>query len=353
MSSTATTSRPIILLTGSSGFVAAHVLNSLLKHGYSVRGTVRNQASANKVWKRHSHLLDGDNSRLTFVNVQDVAQEGAFDEAVKGVDGVIHTASPFTTQVEDNERDLLEPAIKGTTEILKAVKAHAPQVKRVVITSSFAAIVDLSKGLRPGYTYYEKDWNPITYEEAKNGNGRIVYVGSKTFAEKAAWEFVEKEKPNFSISTINPPMIYGPLEQDASIDHLNTSSKDIYRFIDGSQQEPGPTSLPAFADVRDVGEAHVLAYQNPISSRYLVSSGSFQYPDMCTVLKKHLPPELADNVPDPEATSKVETFIVDNTHAREVLGLEFVGFDETIKDAAGSLVKLWEEGKGQGQGQGE
>lgn len=74
---------------------------------------------------------------------------------------------------------------------------------------------------------------------------------------------------------------------------------------------------------------------------------------MCTVLKKHLPPELADNVPDPEATSKVETFIVDNTHAREVLGLEFVGFDETIKDAAGSLVKLWEEGKGQGQGQGE
>ncbi len=142
------------------------------------------------------------------------------------------------------ERDLLSPAIKGTTEILKAIKAHAPQVKRIVITSSFAAIVDLSKGTRPGYTYSEKDWNPVTYEEAKAGNGSTAYCGSKTFAEKAAWEFVEKEKPNFTVSTINPPMIYGPLDQDASIDHLNTSSKDVYRFFDGSQKEPGPTGFP-------------------------------------------------------------------------------------------------------------
>ena len=206
------TSRPLILLTGASGFVAAHVLDSLLKHGYNVRGTVRSESSADKVHKLHAQNLGGDDSRLTFAYVQDVAQEGAFNEAVKGVDGVIHTASPFVIGVEDNERDLLHPAIKGTTEILKAVKANAPQVKRVVITSSFAAIVDWSKGLRPGYTYSEKDWNPVTYEEAKTGSGCVPYAGSKKFAEKAAWDYVESEKPAFSISTINPPMIYGPME---------------------------------------------------------------------------------------------------------------------------------------------
>ena len=238
-------SRPVILLTGASGFVAAHVLQSLLKRGYHVRGTVRSESSADKVRKAHAQLLGDDvDSQLTFSFVKNVADEGAFDEAVKGVDGVIHTASPFTTQVENNERDLLNPAISGTTEILKAVKAHAPNVKRVVVTSSFAAVKDPWKGLRPGYTYSEKDWNPTTYEEAKNGDGWVAYSASKSFAEKAAWDFVEQEKPNFTVSTINPPMIYGPLLNDESLDHLNTSSQDVYRFMNGSQKEPGPTASP-------------------------------------------------------------------------------------------------------------
>lgn len=234
----------LILLTGASGFVAAHVLNSLFQHGYNVRGTVRSEATAEKVRKTHSHLLSRDHSRLTFAIVKDVATTGAFDEAVKGVDGVIHTASPFVMEVEDNERDLLDPAIKGTTQILKAVQKNAPQVKRIVITSSFAAIVDPSQGARPGYTYNEKDWNPVTYEQAKSGDGGTAYCASKTFAEKAAWEFVEKETPNFNIATICPPMIYGPLDHDASLDHLNTSSADIYRLMNGSQKEAGPTAFP-------------------------------------------------------------------------------------------------------------
>ena len=234
----------LILLTGASGFVAAHVLNSLLQHGYSIRGTVRSEATAEKVRKTHSHLLNGDNSRLTFAIVPDVAKSGAFDKAVKDVDGVIHTASPFVMQVENNERDLLDPAIKGTTEILKAVQKYAPQVKRIVITSSFAAIVDPTQGARPGYTYSEKDWNPVTYEQAKGGDGGTAYCASKKFAEKAAWDFVEMEKPNFDVATICPPMIYGPLDHDASLDHLNTSSSDIYRFMNGSQKEVGPTAFP-------------------------------------------------------------------------------------------------------------
>ncbi len=334
-------SSQLILLTGASGFVAAHVLNSLLQHGYKVRGTVRSEATADKVRKTHSHLLSGDDSRLTFSIVQDVAVAGAFDEAVKGVDGVIHTASPFVMQVENNERDLLDPAIKGTTSILQAVEKYAPQVKRIVITSSFAAIADPTQGLRPGYTYSEKDWNPVTYEQAKSGDGSTAYCASKTFAEKAAWEFVENHKPHFDIATICPPMIYGPLEHDASLDHLNTSSADIYRLMNGSQKEPGPTAFPAFADVRDVGEAHVRAYENPQSSRYFIAAGNFQYPDVCEIIKKALP-AYASKVPDASLTAKAETFKVNNEHAKKDLGIRFIQLDQTISDTAKSLARLQE-----------
>lgn len=334
-------SSQLILLTGASGFVAAHVLNSLLQRGYKVRGTVRSEATADKVRKTHSHLLKGDDNRLTFAIVQDVATIGAFDEAVKGVDGVIHTASPFVMQVEDNERDLLDPAIKGTKSILQAVEKYAPQVKRIVITSSFAAIVDPVKGTRPGYTYSEQDWNPVTYEQAKSGDGSTAYCASKKFAEKAAWDFVKEMKPNFDVATICPPMIYGPLDHDASLDHLNTSSADIYRMMNGSEKEPGPTGFPAFADVRDVGEAHVKAYENPQGSRYFITTGNFQYPEVCEIIKKALP-AYASKVPDPSSTEMVETYKVNNEHARKALGIQFTPLDQTISDTAKSLARLQE-----------
>lgn len=102
------------------------------------------------------------------------------------------------------QKELLDPAVIGTTGILRSIKKSAPTVKRVVITSSFASIVNPGKGTNPGYEYSEKDWNPITQEEALE-NPAAGYRASKTFAEKAAWDFVEKEKPNFTIATMCPP----------------------------------------------------------------------------------------------------------------------------------------------------
>lgn len=91
------------------------------------------------------------------------------------VKGVVHSASPFVTTVDDNELDLLQPAIEGTLGILRSISAHAPNVKRVVLTSSFAAAIDFSQGLRPGYVYTENDWNPISFQGAKMGNGNLAY----------------------------------------------------------------------------------------------------------------------------------------------------------------------------------
>lgn len=200
-----------VLLTGGSGFIAAHTLNVLLKHGHSVVTTVRTQDKADKI--KAAYTGEVENGSLSFAIVPDIAKPDAFDEAVVSdppFEAVLHTASPFHFNVTDIQKDLLDPAVIGTTGILNSIKKNAPSVKRVVITSSFAAIINSTKGFWPGHTYSEEDWNPITREEAEE-NPMQGYRGSKTFAEKAAWDFLEKEKPNFTIATINPPMVFGPV----------------------------------------------------------------------------------------------------------------------------------------------
>lgn len=134
----------------------------------------------------------------------------AFDTAVVSdppFEAVIHAASPYHFNAKSREQveELVETAHKGTVGILEAVKAHAPGVKRVVVTSSFAAIVDPKK--LSGYTYSEKDWCPITREESFN-DPASAYRFSKTQAEKAAWEFVDKEKPHFTLTTVCPVQVY-------------------------------------------------------------------------------------------------------------------------------------------------
>jgi len=330
-----------VLVTGGSGFVAAHVLNAFLSRGYHVRTTVRNQESAEKVKKSHSKYLD----QLTFAIVPDVQTPGGHDEAVQGVDGVIHTASPFVMNVEDNERDLLNPAIKGTTSVLTSIQKNNPHVKRVVITSSFAAIVDLSKGPRPGYTYTEKDWNPVTYADAckKEADGGTAYCASKTFAERAAYEFVEKNAPNFTVSSILPPMIYGPAQHTIdSLDKLNTSSADIYRLINGSEKSVPETSFFAFVDVRDVAEAHVLAYETPAAAnqRYFTVSGGYTYQMICDIIRRNFPQKRESTPEGTPGERYPDVYRVDNSKAKSQLGLAFRDLETSIVDMVKEFVEI-------------
>lgn len=329
-----------ILLTGASGFIAAHILNSLLSHGHHVRGTVRSEATANKVRATHSQY----SSLLTFAIVPDVASPRAFDEAVKGVSGVIHTASPFVLSVEDNEKDLLLPAITGTTNILKAITAHAPAVKRVVITSSFASIVDMDQGARPGYTYTEADWNPVTYAEAKSSeSGAVAYCASKTLAEKAAWDFLAEHKPNFTLATICPPMVYGPAVHSVeSLDKLNTSSADIYRLMNGSEKTVPETSFYAFVDVRDVAEAHRLAYEKEEAGgeRFFVTGGGYSYQEVCDVIRKNVPEVMARTPEGTPGKGNGEVYRVDGSKAVKLLGVKYTSLEKCITDEVEEFVVL-------------
>lgn len=328
-----------VLVTGASGFIAGHVLQTFLEAGYKVRGTVRSQASAEHIRKSHAKYLD----KLSFVVVQDITKPGAFDEAVKDVDGVIHTQSPFWLEVESNERDLLIPAIQGTIGILKSVHKHNSRVKRVVITSSFAALTDLSKGQWPEHTYSEADWNPATFEEARESDGGFAYCASKALAEKAAWDFVEKNNPSFTVSTILPPVVYGPnVHYIDDLAHLNESSAMFYSLMNGSREEVPPTVVWAIIDVRDVALAHRIAFEKPEAAgqRYFVTAGRFSFQQVCDILRSEMP-ELKSRVPEGKTEAPLPpVYKVNNDKARSELGIQFRPLRDIVVATARNFLEL-------------
>ncbi|PWY70849.1 NAD(P)-binding protein [Aspergillus sclerotioniger CBS 115572] len=330
-----------ILVTGASGFVASHIIATFLAAGYRVRGTVRSGSTAETVQSRFApeHV-----ERLSFAVVPDMAASGAFDKAVEGVTGVIHTASPFTLKVTDNETDLLQPAIQGTLNILTAVAAQGPEVRRLVFTSSFAAIVDISQGLRPGYRYTEADWNPCSYDEAKaSTDASFVYCASKALAERQLWEWVDAHSPNFDVVAICPPWIFGPSVGAPSPgkNGLNESSEAIWRLVNGSLTSIPDYDYIAFANVHDAAAAHYEAYVRPEAGgeRFLVAGGRFLYQDACAILRRRFP-QLADKIPGCSGDAAVvETYIADGGKAQKVLGLEYRDLEDTLVETVEDLLE--------------
>jgi len=335
---------PRVLLTGGSGFIAAHVLDVLLEHGHSIVTTVRSQEKADKIKEAHPGV---PKTKLDFAIVEDIAQEGAFDKAVISdppFEAVIHTASPFHFNVTDTKKDLLDPAVLGTTGVLKSIKKSAPAVKRVVITSSFASIIDGSKGNSiPKKTYSEADWNPVTLEQALQ-NPSNGYRASKTFAEKAAWEFLEKEKPNFTLSTICPPLVLGPIVHYLnSLDALNTSNQRIRNLITGQYKHEIPdTGTFIWVDVRDLALAHVRAIEldEAANKRFFVTAGYFSNKEIADIIRKNFP-EYKDKLPSPETKGgdypEAGVYKYDNSRSLKVLGLKYRPLEESIVDTVKSL----------------
>ncbi|KAI4285644.1 MAG: hypothetical protein L6R38_000468 [Xanthoria sp. 2 TBL-2021] len=328
-----------VLLTGGSGFIAVHVLEALLTQGHSVVTTVRSDAKARMLTDTFPNY---GTDKLDFAIVADMAEEGAFDEAVKSdppFEWVIHTASPYHFNVTDTKKDFLDPAIIGTTGILKAVKKNAPSVKRVIITSSFAAVFSRNVGNRPDYTYSEKDWNPITEEEAIQ-DPSSGYRASKTFAEKAAWDFVETEKPNFTISTMNPPLVFGPIHPKLqTLDTLNTSNQRIRDMMLGKLQDEIPAAgVYVWTDVRDLALAHIRAAERPSAAgkRFLVTAGYYSNREIADILREQLP-DVASKIATKGGEFPEGYFGYDNSRTKDILGINFRSLKDMVKDTIPTL----------------
>lgn len=246
----------VVLVTGGTGFIARYCIVQLLEAGHEVRTTVRKLSRADEVRAQ----VKGDSSRLTFFEA-DLERDAGWAEATKGSDYVLHVASPLPNTIPKDENELIVPAREGTLRALRA--ARDAGVKRVVLTSSIAAI---AYG-HPGRTEFDETvWT--------NLEGRDVqpYIKSKAVAERAAWDFIEKEGNGLELATVNPALVAGPVMSD----DFSTSVVLVKRMIEGKM--PGlPKISFGVVDVRDVADLHVRAMEDPAAKnqRFLCVSGEF------------------------------------------------------------------------------
>lgn len=265
----------LVLVTGGSGFLGSHCILSLLAAGYRVRTTVRSRAREADV--RAMLAAGGADAQapLEFF-AADLTADAGWAEAVSGADFVLHVASPFPATMPKHEDELIVPAREGALRVLKA--ARDANVKRVVLTSSFAAV---------GYGHAPQS-APFTEEAWTDPNGEDVrpYVKSKTLAERAAWDFIAREGGSLELATVNPVGIFGPV---LAADYA-TSILMVQRLMDGAV--PGCPRLSfGVVDVRDVADLHLRAMTNPAAKgeRFLAVSGDFMTMlEMAQVLKARL-----------------------------------------------------------------
>ncbi|BGP58484.1 hypothetical protein JCM8202_001148 [Rhodotorula sphaerocarpa] len=336
-------SSQLVLVSGTSGFVGTEVTLQFLQKGYRVRGTVRSQDKADAWEKKHAGAYQ--KGQLEWSIVEDVAGKGAFDKAIKGVDIVAHTASPFHYNFTDAEKEMLIPALEGTRQILRAAQKE-PSVKRVVLTSSFAAVLDFNS-LSPATTFSHKDWNPATYNLAKGSDQKpYVYCASKKIAEEEAWKIAKEPETKWQLCTICPPMIFGPPKQVIqSLDSINTSSGAVWGVVDA--KEVPETSFPVWTDVRDIAKIHVLGATEEIAKgkRYLTVAGHFNNTQIAAVARKAFPDQ-ASRIPDAEETAGQDHFKTDSSLVEKELGIAWIPFEQSVKDTLGQIFQIEKELKG-------
>ncbi|EDK41025.2 hypothetical protein PGUG_05123 [Meyerozyma guilliermondii ATCC 6260] len=250
-----------VLVTGATGYVAGWIVKELLEAGVTVHAAVRDASNKEKL--RHlDELSDKYNGQLKYFEA-DLLKNGSFAEAMKGCKIVFHTASPFTSNFKDPQKDLVDPAKKGTQNVLETAN-ETEAVTKVVLTSSVVAMYGDNKDLAslPNGTMDESVWNTTSTLQTN------PYAYSKTVAEKLAWEIYEKQS-QWELVVLNPALVMGPgLNSNAT----SESYQYIKSYGNGSMKTGVPKIGLGIVDVRDVAVAHVKAASVPSArGRYIIS----------------------------------------------------------------------------------
>ncbi|KAL2509655.1 Tetraketide alpha-pyrone reductase 2 [Forsythia ovata] len=246
-------------VTGGTGFIAAYLVKSLLERGHTVRTTVRDPENAEKIsflWE-----LNGAKERLKIMKA-DLLVEGSFDEAVEGVDGVFHTASPVLVAYDNNvQENLIDPCIKGTLNVLNSCR-KASNLKRVVLTSSCSSI---------RYRYDVQQVCPLNESHWSDPNCckhyNLWYAYAKTIAEQEAWKVAEES--GIDLVVVNPSFVVGPL-----LAPQPTSTLLLILAVVTGRKGEYPNTTVGFVHIDDVVAAHILAMEESKASGRLVCSSS-------------------------------------------------------------------------------
>lgn len=334
-----------VLVTGGSGFIASHAILQLLAAGHAVRTTVRNLAREADVRAMLKAGGAEPGERLSFF-AADLESDEGWAEAARGCEYVLHIASPFPAGVPKSDDELIVPAREGALRVLRA--ARAAGVRRVVLTSSFAAI---GYGQKP----QEAPFNETNWTDPKGGE-MTAYVKSKTIAERGAWDFIEREGGGLELAVVNPVGVFGPvLGPDYS-----TSILLVQRLMDGAM--PGcPKMYFGVVDVRDVADLHLRAMIDPAANgeRFIALAGDFMsILDIANVLRARMG-EAAGRAPTKELPNwlvrlasltdpAIKQILPElgrrknatNEKARRVLGWAPRSREEALVATAESLVRL-------------
>ena len=336
-----------ILVTGGTGYIGSWVTKGLLEKGYTVRLTVRNKAQKDK----YKHLLDiekSTNGKLEFWQA-DLLSEGAFDQAMEGCSAVIHMASPFTLRFKNARKELIEPALNGTRNVLNAATKSAT-VKKVVLTSSVAAVHGDNIDMKElGITEFTEEHFNYSSDALHQ-----PYSYSKVLAEKEAWKIAQNQN-QWKLVVINPSFVMGPsLTETSNSESLNFMKE----MLSGKYFFGAPNLMFGFVDVRDVAKAHILALENDSAQgRHILAERTISVYEFSKIIKKiygnkyKLPmmqsPKFilytvgwAFNLTNKFITRNVGHDIrLNTTKSKEKLGLTYMSLEQTVKDMIDQIEK--------------
>ncbi|KAH6824551.1 Rossmann-fold superfamily protein [Perilla frutescens var. hirtella] len=306
----------VVCVTGASGYVASWLVKLLLERGYTVRATVRNLSDPGKT--KHLEALEGGKERLELFE-GDLMEEGSFDSVIDGCDGVFHTASPVIVASANPQEEIIEPAVKGSVNVLRSC-SKAASVRRVVLTSSTAAVMYNFNSFGPG-VFVDETW--VSDHDFCQQN-ELWYCLSKTLAEEASWKFAQEN--GIDLVVMNPGLVIGPLLQPT----LNTTSQFQVDVIKGK------SLLPHYqlVDVRDVAYAHVMGFEkHSASGRYILVAKSMTHRQLLHLLHKLYPTSIhaPTNGGGDDGIGEV------SRKKAESLGVSFMDVEVSLKDSIESL----------------
>ncbi|BCU63893.1 dihydroflavonol-4-reductase [Acinetobacter bouvetii] len=267
-----------ILVTGATGYIASWVIKQLLEKGHTVHATVRD---LNKK-KSFAHLekIANQSSGSLQLFQANLLESGSFDQAMQGCEVVLHMASPFVvTNYKDAVKDIIEPAVLGTENVLNSVNS-TESVKRVVVTSSIASTYGDAIDIRQtaNNEFDESHWNTSSSETHQ------PYPYSKVMAERKAWD-MQKAQTRWDLVCINPALVLGPSLTPST---QSGSVEVLQQFANGMTLAGVPPMWNGIVDVRDVADAHLQAAFNPkAENRYIISGGTLSLLEMGKILRQH------------------------------------------------------------------